>query len=120
MGWEREHHHINLDASEHVISLIERGVVTRKGEPSRWLIQIKIGSPETTVELGSNSVKIKLGGPLTVQSDGTLMAADGTVWDPKAIEREWIDKLNQHHGALRAYGKKHGAPEYKGPAGGRK
>jgi hypothetical protein len=117
MSWEREHHHINLDASEHVISLIERGVVSRTGEPSRHLIQIKLGGPEFEYFIGANSVKIHLGGAMKVQPDGTLQDQNGQAFDPQAFEKQMIDRLNQHHTAMRAYAKKHAAPEYKGPKG---
>jgi hypothetical protein len=115
MAWEREYHHINLDASEHVISLIEKGVVTRKGEPARYLIHIILGSDSFEYALTKKSMTIKLGGPLTIHPDGTLQGEDGTVFDPREIERKMIDRLNTHHAALRTYAKKHGVPEYKGP-----
>jgi hypothetical protein len=115
MAWEREYHHINLDASEHVISLIERGVVTRTGEPSRHLIQIKLGGERFEHFVGANSLKIHLGGAMQVQPDGTLKDQDGQVFDVLAFEKEMIDRLNQHHTAMRAFAKRHGAPEYKGP-----
>lgn len=116
MSWEREYHHINLHESEHVISLIERSVVDRKGEPSRYLIHIKMGGEPFEHFVGLNSIKIHLGNDLTPQPDGTLKSSTtGEVFDPRAFEKEMIDRLNQHHAAMRAYGKKHGAPEYKGP-----
>lgn len=116
MSWEREHHHINLDESEHVISLIERGVITRNGEPARYLIHIKMGGEHFEHLVGANWVKIHLGADLTPQPNGLLKSlTTGQVFDPKAFEAQMIEQLNRHHAAMRAYAKKHGAPEYKGP-----
>ena len=115
MAWEREYHHLNLDAGEHVISLIERNVMSRKGEPARYLIHIVLGSDSFEYALQRKSLTIKLGGPLSIQPDGTLKGEDGTVFDPREIEQKMIARLNAHHAALRTYAKKHGVPEYKGP-----
>jgi hypothetical protein len=121
MSWEREFHHINLDESEHVIGLIERSVPTLTGDPSRYLIHIKMGEGPFEYQAGNgigpdgkvqhNSIRIHLGGDLIVQPDGTLKDSEGTTFDPRDFEKQMIAKLNAHHAALRAYGKKHGAPE---------
>ena len=114
MAWEREHHHIDLDRSEHKISLVDKSVLTTDGKPTRYLIHLLLGAPEFEYKVGHNTVRISLGGGLKVQPDGTLKDADGNVFDPRAFEKEMVGRLNAHHTALRAYGRKHNAPELKG------
>ena len=46
MAWEREHHHIDLDRSEHKISLVDKSVLTTDGKPTRYLIHLLLGAPE--------------------------------------------------------------------------
>lgn len=115
MAWEREYHHIDLDTGEHVISLIERSVTTQKGEPARWLIQIKMSGEKFEHIVGKNKLTLHIGNGMEVQPDGTLKAFDGSTFDPRAFELSMIAQLNKHHTNLRAYGRKHGAPDYKGP-----
>lgn len=115
MSWEREHHHMNLAEDEHLIRLVDRTVTTQKGEPMRYLIQIKIGEGPFEYAVGKHKIRVKLGGDFTVEEDGTIHDSEGTVFDPKDFEKTMIAKLNAHHRKLRAYAKKHGAPEYKGP-----
>jgi hypothetical protein len=114
MAWEREYHHMNLDESEHFISLADKTVTTQSGQPTRYLIQVKMGAGPFEYMVGHNSLRIHLGGDLIVQPDGTLQDAAGAVFDPRAFEQEMIKKLTAHHAALRTYARKHGAPEYKG------
>jgi hypothetical protein len=112
--WEREYHHLNLDEGEHTIGLIERGVEGRNG-PARHLIQIRMGEGEFSATVGRHSVAIKLGEGFTVAPDGTLTGPGGEIFDPAAFEKQMIAKLNAHHAKLRAYARRHGVPEYKGP-----
>lgn len=113
MGWEREYHHISLDEGEHVIGLVERGVLDRKSEPTRYLIQIKLGHQPFGLTVGHHTVQIKLGGDLSMQADGTLRDSEGNIFDPKQIERDLIEKLNAHHEAMRTYARIHRVPELK-------
>ncbi len=113
MAWEREYHHLNLDEATHEIGLIERSVQTRDGQPSRHQLQFILGSDHFAVTVGRNVVQVHLGGGLMIQPDGTVKDEAGSSFDPKAFEREMINKLNHHHGKLRAYMQKHGVPEFK-------
>ena len=115
MAWEREHHHVNLDESEHFISLVEKNVTTQGGQPTRYLIQIKMGTGPFEYHVGHNTLRLHLGGDLIVQPDGTLKDAEGNQFDPVAFTNHMIGKLNEHHAALRTYAAKHGVPHYKGP-----
>jgi hypothetical protein len=115
MSWEREFHHVDLDRSEHVISLVDRSVSTVAGEPTRYVIQIQLGDGEFDYSVGKHKLRISLGGGITVNSDGTYQGEDGQVFDPREIEKTMIGRLNNYHAALRTAAKRHGAPEYKGP-----
>jgi hypothetical protein len=115
MAWEREFHHVDLDKSQHLISLVDRGVPNIKGEPTRYLIQVEIGNGGFDYVVGKRKVHIMLGGDFTVDAYGTIHDSAGAVFDIKDFEMTMLRKLTEHHRNLRAYAKKHGAPEYKGP-----
>jgi hypothetical protein len=113
MAWEREYHHLNLDEATHEIGLIERSVQTRDGQPSRYQLQFVLGGTEFETTFGASSLRVSLGGELSIQEDGTLKDSSGNVFDPKAFEREMINRLNDHHAKLRRYAQKHGILEFK-------
>ncbi len=110
MSWEREHHHMNMPEGEHYISLVDKSVVDRHGNPARWALHIHMGDGEFEYKIGDNKVRIKLGGNFTVQEDGSLQDDKGNVFDPRAFERELIEKLNGHHERLKAYAARHKVP----------
>jgi hypothetical protein len=118
MTWEREYHHINLDEGEHRIGLIERSVQNVMGEPTRYVIQIQMGSGAFEYIVGRNAeqhhvIHVKLGGDFTIKPDGSIEDSEGNVFDPRDFEKKMTLELNKHHELLRAYGRKHNAPEFK-------
>lgn len=113
MAWERESHHMNLVEGEHLIRLVDKSAVDHTGQPHRYLIQIRMGEGPFEHKVGHNTVRIKLGGDLTVDENGALTDISGNVFDPREFEKTMIARLNAHSNKLRAYAKKHGAPELK-------
>jgi hypothetical protein len=113
MSWEREYHHMNLDAGMHKVGLIERGVHTESGQPARLELHFWMGTGAFEYHVGPNTVRIKLGGDFSIEPDGTLKDSAGNVFDPREFERHLLERLNHHHAALRAYARKHNVPEFK-------
>lgn len=116
MAWEREYHHLDLAVGEHVIGLIDRSVVDLDGNPARYEIHLWTRSEVFEYSLGTDVVKIKLGGgDLQAHPDGHLRDSAGHIYDPRHIEKEVVARLNEHHQNLRAYAKRHSIPELKPP-----
>lgn len=113
MSWEREYHHINLDEGEYRIGLVEKSVQNRHGEPSRFLIQIYLGSETAEHKVGHQSVQVRLGGDLRVKADGSIQDAKGKTFDPREFEKAIIAQLGQHHANMRLFARKHNVPELK-------
>ena len=91
MSWEIEHTHMDLAEMMHVTTFVERGVRNRNGEPTRHLLQVRLGNG------------------LTLTEDGTLVEADGKALDVRAKQQEMLSALNRAHELARVFARRHGA-----------
>lgn len=97
MAWRIEWQHVDLAEMEHVTCFVEDNVKTRDGQPTRHLLQIRLGEA------------------LKLRADGHLMDAEKKVYDVKAKQNEVLNSLNENHRRARLFAQLHGAPVSKGP-----
>lgn len=102
MAWEIETEKVHLDEMVHRTVYVDRSIVTADGKPVRHVDDILLGAdgPSATRGLGS--------GGFTLQDDGKLLDGEGAHFDPRARQRDLLDRLNGFHKAAKAYAQRHG------------
>lgn len=112
MAWEKEFDEVDKALGVHRIGLVNRAVTTINGQPQRHLIQIVLGTGadgESCPHCGAQKQR-----KMALGHDGALTAEHGEV-KPHEIVADTIRSLEEFHGRMERYARRHGAPIYGGP-----
>lgn len=112
MAWEKEIDEVDKALGEHRICLVNRAVLTLDGEPQRHWIHLKLGGSPRGEYCGHCGQPVERG--MTLDADGKLASGEGEI-NPREVVAQTIRELEEFHGRMERYARRHGATLYAGP-----
>lgn len=114
MSWEIEREEVDKAEGVHRYTLIERGVLTRDGEPARYHYWITLGTGTDGESCHHCNQPVKR--EVSLGHEGKLHHHTRGEVSPHDLVKEKIQELNDFHTRMDHYIKKHKTRTYKGPA----
>lgn len=113
MSWEIEYEEVDKAEGVHRFGLIHRGVITRDGEFARAKHHIALGVGVDGQSCPHCHAPIETG--MKLHDDGGIRDTEGKELTPREEIRKRIAQLDEFHGRMDAYVRRHNLKVYKGP-----